>query len=168
MVEQRTEKNVFATRKPLKWLAWGVGSLAALLHVKIENTRLTDMNELLRAYGNFDVTAGTFSLYSELRIRDGAISGYVKPFFKDMTVYDRRQDREKRAFHQMYEMLVGGVAGLLESRSREEVATRGEVTGQVAKPRISTWQIIGRLVRNAFFKAILPGFEKEVTGARKR
>lgn len=138
------------------------------LHVKIENTRLTDMNELLRAYGNFDVTAGTFSFYSELRIRDRAISGYVKPFFKDMTVYDRRQDREKRAFHQMYEMLVGGVAGLLESRSREEVATRGEVTGQVGKPRISTWQIIGRLVRNAFFKAILPGFEKEVTGARKR
>src|SRR6202035_3408674 len=36
------------------------------MDLKIENTRLRTMNDLLRAYGNFDVTAGIFSLYTQL------------------------------------------------------------------------------------------------------
>ncbi len=138
------------------------------LHVKIENTRMTDMNDLFRAYGNFDVTAGMFSFYSELRVRNDEISGYVKPIFKDMKVYDRRQEREKTVFHKMYEILVGGVARLLESRPEGKVATKAEISGPVEKPRMSTWQVIVQLVRNAFFKAILPGFEKEASSVKRK
>ena len=29
-------------------------------------------------------------------------------------------------------------------------------------PKEDTWQVLGKLVQNAFFKAILPGFEKTV------
>ena len=133
------------------------------LNIKIEDTRMTDMNDLIRAYGNFDVTAGTFSFYSELHIKNEAVSGYVKPFFKDMKVYDRRKDKEKSAFHKMYEMLVGGVAKLLENRPRKEVATKTKISGTKENLRISTWQVIGELIKNAFFKAILPGFEKEAS-----
>ncbi len=133
------------------------------LDIRIEETRLADMNDLFRAYGNFDVEAGTFSLFSELRIRNDAISGYVKPFFKNMKVYDRREDREKKMSRRLYEMMVGGVARLLESRHRGEVATRADVSGPVEKPRISTWQILRRLIENSFFKTILPGFEKEAS-----
>lgn len=138
------------------------------LGIKIEDTRMTAMNDLFRAYGDFDVTAGAFSFYSELHVREGAVSGYAKPFFKEMKVYDRRQEREKKTFHRIYEMLIGGVAGLLESRPGKEVATRAEVSGRVEKPRISTLQVISQLVKNAFFKAVLPGFEKEASGGRKR
>ena len=46
------------------------------------------MNELLRAYGKFDVTGGWFSLYTQLRIKDRQITGYIKPLFRDMDVYD--------------------------------------------------------------------------------
>lgn len=138
------------------------------LNVKIEETQMTAMNDLLRAYGNFDVTAGTFSFYSELHVKDDTISGYVKPFFKDMKVYDRRQDKDKKVSSKIYEMLVGGVAKLLERRPQEEVATKADISGTLEQPHISTWQVIGRLIKNAFFKAILPGFDKEVSGSRKR
>ncbi|HEY6872218.1 MAG TPA: DUF748 domain-containing protein [Geobacteraceae bacterium] len=138
------------------------------LNLKIEDTRLTDMNDLLRAYGDFDVTAGMFSLYSELHVKDDAISGYIKPFFKDMRVYDRRKDKEKAVSHKMYEMLVGGVAKLLERRPVGEVATKADISGTIEQPHVSAWQIIGRLIRNAFFKAILPGFEKEASGPPRR
>ena len=138
------------------------------LRVKIEDTQLTDMNNLFRAYGNFDVVEGTFAFYSELKIRNDAISGYIKPFFKNMKVYDERTDRDKKFFHQLYEMLVGGVAHLLESRRRQEVAATADVSGPVAQPRISNWQIIGKLIENAFFKTILPGFEKEASRSRRR
>ncbi len=133
------------------------------LNVRIEDTRLSDMNDLFRAYGKFDVEAGTFSLYSELTIRNDAISGYLKPFFRDMKVYDRREDRDKRLFRRLYEMLVGGVARLLESGHRGEVATKADISGPVEKPRFSTWQIVRRLIENAFFRTILPGFEKEAS-----
>src|SRR5436309_2308302 len=46
------------------------------------------MNDLLRAYGNFDVVAGNFSMYSKIKIRQGKIDGHVKPLFSDMKVYD--------------------------------------------------------------------------------
>jgi hypothetical protein len=120
------------------------------------------MNDLLRAYGNFDVTAGLFSLYSELSVKRGRVEGYIKPLFRDIKVYDARQDQEKSLFHKLYEGLVGGVAKLLENTPREEVATRTEVSGALENPQTSTWQTVINLVKNAFFKAILPGFEREI------
>ena len=54
------------------------------------------------------------------------VSGYIKPFFKDITVYDERKDKEQGIFHQMREVVIGGVAKLLENRSRQEVATNAE------------------------------------------
>lgn len=133
------------------------------LAVRIENTDMRKMNDLFRAYGNFDVTAGVFSFYSEIKVRQGKIEGYVKPLFRDMKVYDERQDREKSVFRKLYEGLVGGIAGLLQNRPREEVATQTSISGDIEQPETSTWETVLRLIQNAFFKAILPGFEKEVS-----
>lgn len=136
------------------------------MNVKIEGTRLASLNDLLRVYGNFDVTGGLFSLYSEIRVKNEQIDGYIKPLFKDLDVYDRRQDEEKGAFRQMYEGLVGGIMALLKNRPREQVATRADISGEVENPESSTWQIVVRLVQNAFVQAILPGFEREVSPDR--
>ncbi|MEP6601344.1 MAG: hypothetical protein ABJB49_05975, partial [Nitrospirota bacterium] len=108
-------------------------------------------------------TDGVFSFYSELSVKNGSIQGYIKPLFKDMKVYDRRQDKEKSLFHQLYEGLVGGVAKLLQNRPRAEVATKIEISGPVENPKTSTWETVVNLIRNAFIKAILPGFERQVT-----
>jgi hypothetical protein len=131
--------------------------------VRIENTDMRTMNDLFRAYGNFDVAGGIFSLYSEIKVRQGKIEGYVKPLFRDMDVYDERQDREKSVFRKLYEGLVGGIAGLLQNRPREEVATQTSISGDIESPQTSTWETVLRLVQNAFFKAILPGFDREVS-----
>jgi len=138
------------------------------LFLKITDTQLASLNDLLRAYGNFDVSAGTFSLVTELHVKNDAVTGYIKPFFRDMKVYDRRQDKKEGFFHQVYEMLVGGVAKILENRPRDQVATKADISGPLKNPETSTWQIIVQLVRNAFFRAILPTFEKEVRGMEKR
>jgi hypothetical protein len=42
---------------------------------------------------------------------------------------------------------------------RDEVATKSDMSGPVENPQANTWQIIVKLVQNAFFNAILPGFE---------
>ena len=135
--------------------------------IKIDDTDLTTMNDLLRAYGKFDVTAGEFSLYSELQARDRRVNGYVKPLFQDMTVYDPRQDRSKSTLHKAYEAVVGGVSKILRNRPREEVATRVELSGRLDNPNTSTISAVAGLVENAFFKAILPGFDAQLRRFRR-
>jgi hypothetical protein len=134
--------------------------------VSIRDTDMRTMNDMLRAYANLDVAGGTFSFFSELRIEGGEISGYVKPMFKDLNVYEPRQDRKKNVFRKLYEHLAEGVAALLENEPRDEVVTVAELRGPVENPRASNLQVVGRLIRNAFFKAILPGFEHEA-GSRQ-
>jgi hypothetical protein len=60
---------------------------------------------------------------------------------------------------------VSGVAKILKNRERDEVATKADVIGRIDNPRVSTVDAVVRLVQNAFFKAILPGFDLEVSRA---
>ena len=134
------------------------------LALEIGPTQLQTMNDLWRAYGNFDVAGGTFAFYSALDVEDGRIDGYVKPIFSGLDVYDREQDREDNLFVQAYESLLGGIASLLENRPRDTVATETDLSGSIENPETSTLQVVVGLVRHAFFQAILPGLERRSAG----
>lgn len=136
------------------------------LRVRIEDTDMVRLNDLLRAYANFDVVDGRFSLYSELSIKQGTISGYVKPLIRGLDVYDARQDGDKRLSRRMYEGLVGGAASLLQNSPRREVATKAEISGSVDEPQVNRWRAAMRLIGNAVFATILPGFEELIRPAR--
>jgi hypothetical protein len=56
--------------------------------------------------------------------------------------------------------VIEGLAGLLKNRAREEVATKAELSGRIDDPKTSVADIVGRLIENAFFKAILPEFDR--------
>jgi hypothetical protein len=74
----------------------------------------------------------------------------------------READKDKTVLHKMYERVVGGVAKILGSRPKEGVATKTEVSGRLDNPQVSTIETIVKLIENAFFKSILPGFDREV------
>jgi len=135
--------------------------------IAVENANLPALNDLFRSYGKLDVAGGTFSVYSEVKVHNGRIEGYVKPLFKDVKVYDPQQDKDKPVLKKLYEKVVGGVAHVLENH-RGEDATVADLSGPLSQPHTSTWDIVVHLVSNAFVKAILPGFEKEIEAARKR
>ena len=136
------------------------------LVLKLEQTDMPKMNPLLRQYGKFDVVEGKFSLYSELRGKDGLVTGYVKPLFKDVKAYDPQQDQDKTFVKKLYERLVNGVTRLLKNQPRKEVATKVDVEGRLDQPATSTLQAIANLLRNAFIEAILPGLEREARRSR--
>jgi hypothetical protein len=138
------------------------------LQLAIDQSELKALNPLLRAYLGADVVAGQFSFYSEMAVRDGSINGYVKPLFKEVDVYDPKQDRKKGIFTKLYEGILGGLSWILENRPREEVATTTKISGKLSDPQTSVSDIILGLVQNAFFRAILPGLEREIeVGGRK-
>ncbi len=130
------------------------------LNVKIVKTQVEAFNNVLRAYGDMDTHRGMFAFFSELAVKDDQIRGYVKPLLKDVEVYDPEEDKDKPVTKKMYEAVVGGVLGLFENKSRNEAATVTDMSGPIENPHANTWQVVEKLVQNAFFKAILPGFER--------
>jgi len=127
--------------------------------VTVEETQLRSMNNVLRTFGNFDVVAGRFTFYSQIGIKGGEITGYVKPIFTDMQVYSHEQDAEKSFFHRVYEGVLGGAQTVLQNR-RGEVATTVEIYGRASDPETSTWALAIGLIKNAFIEAITHGFER--------
>jgi hypothetical protein len=132
------------------------------LNVAIRNTDMTALNDLLRAYGKFDVAAGRFSLFSQLAVKEGEMHGYVKPLFSDVKVYSHQKDKNKSVVKKAYEATVGAVMGLLKNPSTQKVATQVQVSGRISNPNMSTWEALVEMLRNAFIKAILPGFDAQV------
>ena len=137
------------------------------LNAKIENTDLRAMNDVLRAHAKMDVDSGVLSVFSEISVKNGRVKGYVKPIFKDLDVYDKDQDDDKPLGKKLKEKAADVVAKVFKNRNRDEVATIATLEGPLENPKASTWEVLVNLVRNAFFRAILPGFEREV-GSRRR
>jgi hypothetical protein len=137
------------------------------LDVKVENTNLRAMNDLLRAHAKVDVVSGVFSVFAEIGVKNRRVEGYVKPLFRDLDVYDAAQDQDKSFGQKLKEKAVDVVGTVLRNRPREEVATVAPISGPVGSARASTGETLIGLVQNAFFKAVLPGFERERRALRR-
>ena len=130
------------------------------LKVAIQNTDLPSMNDLLRAFGSFDVAAGQLSVFSQVAVKDGNIDGYLKPMFANLKVYDYQKDKGTGVLHQAKELAIGGASHLFKNRSTEKVAADIDLKGKLTSPDISTWQALAQVLRNAFIEAIIPGFDR--------
>jgi uncharacterized protein DUF748 len=131
------------------------------VNTRIENVDLTKMNDLLRATAKFDVASGGLSVFSEATVKNGQVQGYVKPLFKDLKVYEKEKDSEKTFGQKVKEKAIDVAGKVLKNHPRKEVATVVPIAGPIDNPKAGTWPTLVGLIRNAFFKAILPGFEKE-------
>ena len=139
------------------------GSIARnAVQLEVGPTPLPKLNDLFRAYGKFDVYAGTLQLYSELGVHDNYMRGYVKPIFKDVEIYDPAQDAQKSIFKKVYENAVDLAQKILTNRKRDQVATNVEIEGAVGNTSSNFLQVLGGLLENAFVRAILPGFDRQV------
>jgi hypothetical protein len=136
------------------------------LNAKVEDTNLRTMNDLLRAHAKVDVASGVFSVYSEIAVKNGRVKGYVKPLFKDLEVYDPDQDEDKSLGAKLKEKVADVAAKVFKNRRSEDVATITTLEGPLENPQASTWEVLVNLVRNAFIRAILPGFERQLRGGR--
>ncbi len=135
-----------------------------MLDTAVRNTDVTSLNDLFRNYGKFDVAGGSFSLFTQMNVKEGEVRGYVKPLFSQLKVYSYEKEKKKPVLKQAYEMVVGAASHVLRNHETEKVATQVDISGKLDRPNVSTWQALGELVRNAFIKAILPGFEHQVGG----
>jgi hypothetical protein len=130
--------------------------------VRIHDADLHGMNDLLEAKAGIDVAKGFLSYFSEFTVRNNALDGYIQVLIDDLDVYAPAQDKKKPLASQTKEIVAEALADVLENRRTDEVATKASISGSLENPDTHTWEIIRRLIQNAFFKAILPGLDREI------
>jgi len=123
------------------------------LNMEIEGVELTQLNDFLRAYTNTDAEAGTFSLYTEIVIKDASVDGYVKPVLENVSILEWKQEEEP-FFNKLWEALVAGVVELFENQPEDRVATSVPLSGELKDPDVDAFTAIWNIFKNAFIDAI--------------
>jgi hypothetical protein len=132
------------------------------LDMELKNMNMVLMNDAFIAYGNFDVSRGIFSVFSEAAARDGKFSGYSKPVINDLKMISL-SDKKEGLLQLMWEGLIGTVAELFENQKHDQVATKIPFKGSFNDTTVKTWQAVIEILRNAFVVALRPALDREIT-----
>ena len=122
---------------------------------------VTKINDLALAYGKFDFKRGWFDLALETDVKEGQITGYAKPLFRNLKVFSLTQDlKDDNMLQFFWQALVGGTTSLFKNHSRDQFDTlipfSGDATSATTADIFAT---LGNIMRNAFVRAYLPRLE---------
>lgn len=131
------------------------------LSAKFTDVNLALLNDVLQAYGNFDVKKGTFSLYTEFAAKNGSFGGYVKPTIKDLDVVQWNKE-EGNLGQIIWETLIGSGLEIVQNQKTETLATKLPINGKFSDPNVNTWRAISFVLRNAFFNALRPTIDNTI------
>lgn len=131
------------------------------MNAELENTNLVLMNDFMRAYANVDVNKGTFGLYTEAAAKDGVMNGYVKPLIKDLDVVEWKKE-EGNWLQIAYESLIGAAAWILKNKSKDQLATKVYISGDMNNLQLGIGHAILEVLKNAFISALKPTIDHEI------
>lgn len=125
------------------------------MDLKFEGVEMPALNDFFLAYAKVDIEKGTFNLYSEITVNDGALQGYVKPVAQGVQIVNWKKDNQN-FFNLIWQSIVGLLVEIFENQNEDQFATKIEVEGNLNNIETSTWPAIWNIFQNAFVKA----FEK--------
>lgn len=128
------------------------------LLLKVDDLALPAINQFLLAYGNVDVSSGTFTGYLEMTSRQGRFNGYLKPFFADL-VFRSAGDGDRSLFARLWESIVAGLARLGKNDDTQQVALRIPFSGDFSDTSVGLWSSLRTLLRNGFIQALQEGLD---------
>ncbi len=135
------------------------------LDAKLENVNLTALSDYSNAYASVDIRGGKLSVYSEIKVKDNHVSGYVKPIASDISLIDLR--KETNPLKLAWESVVAVVVDIFTNRSHDQFATRIPLNGNLDSIKTNTWTAIGGIIRNAFVQALSKGLDPSGPGDKK-
>lgn len=130
--------------------------------LRVKKIKLTELNDFFRAYAFLDVESGDGDLIVQMEAKDGKVTGYAKPLFRDIKLIDWKEDI-KNPLRLAWEALAGTMVAIFKNHPQDQFATRIEFEGSVDNPKVDTWESIKGILRNAFVKALGPEFEQITT-----
>jgi len=131
---------------------------------------VTSLNDLAQTYGKFNFKRGWFDLVLEADSKEGQMTGYVKPLFRNLKVFSLMQDIKEDSVPQFFwQALVGAATTVLKNQPRDQFGTLIPFTGDASGTSPDILASIGNILRNAFVRAYLPrleGGEVDVEGLK--
>jgi len=131
------------------------------LNAEIKNMDLTQLNSFFKAYGNFDVNKGQFSLFAEVAAKFNRFKGYVKPEIFNLDVVGP-EDKNKTVLNKIWQTLLGGAAEILENQRKDELATKIPFSGNFTSPHPNLAYAVMEVLVNAFIHALTPSIDYEI------
>ena len=122
---------------------------------------VTKINDLAVSYGKFDFERGWFDLVVEADAKEGQLTGYAKPLFRNLKIFSLTEDiKDENVLELFWQALVGGLTSLLKNQPRDQFGTlipfNGDLSQATSADILAT---IGNILRNAFVRAYLPRLE---------
>jgi hypothetical protein len=131
------------------------------LEAEIKQANLVKLNDFFKAYGKFDISKGTFGLYSEFAAIGGKFKGYVKPIIKDLDVKGL-EDRNDNFFQKAKESVIDVAASIFKNQKKDQLATKIPIEGSFKNPDIDGWEAVWEVLKNAFIEALMPSIDNEI------
>jgi hypothetical protein len=133
------------------------------LDLALRGLDVRELKDFTRAYAKVDLERGTASFFTELRAKNGRITGYFKPMFDKIEVLDvDGGDKDDPWYRKAWEGTVGAVEELFEDQKKDRAATRAPISGRVDQLGVDVVTTVIELVVNAFIRALVPGLEHSV------
>ena len=133
------------------------------IDLSLTNVHLPSLNDFIEAYGKLDIESGTFSLYTEIKMMNGTLDGYMKPFFENLKVLNWKQDKKEDGFFRaLWEAVAGLVSEGVENQKRDQIATQVPIQGNINQPDTETWETVLNILKHAFIEAFNKGIEGKV------
>ncbi len=128
---------------------------------------VTKINDLALSYGHFDFKRGWFDLVVEADSKEGQMTGYVKPLFRDLKVLSLVQDvKEDNPLQFFWQAVIGFTTNILKNRPRDQFGTLIPFTADVStSPKTDILATIANILRNAFVRAYLPRLQSDTVDA---
>ena len=131
------------------------------LDAELRQVPIKELNDFLLAYGNIDAESGQFALFMEASAANGRIKGYIKPFFRGVTIFSPKE-KFNNLFQAVWESIVGLTTKALQNQPKEQLATRIPFEGSIDDPNINFLSLLVNILRNAFIKAFAPKLDESI------
>lgn len=129
----------------------------AIVVASLSPLQLKTINPVLKTYTGFNVQQGTFSVFTNIKLKNNRLNGYAKPVVKNLQLVT--EDEKKPFLKRVAAKVVQAGVNLLERDETKKIVARVEISGKADNPDLSIWQVLGSAIAHAFGKSIQTGIE---------
>jgi uncharacterized protein involved in outer membrane biogenesis len=132
--------------------------------MELTAANLLSLNGFFEANAKMDIERGSIDIFSNLKMKDGEMDGYVKPFIKDLKVLDVKKDIRKKGgvVRVVKKAVVGLFAKAVTNPKTKKIATVIPIKGSVKDPKTSGWATFVGVLKNAFIHAFHESLTNEI------
>jgi hypothetical protein len=132
--------------------------------MQLTGANLLSLNGFFEANAKMDIERGGIDIFSKLKLKDGEMDGYIKPFIKDLKVLDVKKDIKKKGgvLRVVKKAVVGLFAKAVTNPKTKKIATVIPIKGNVKDPKTSGWATFVGVLKNAFVHAFRESLTSEI------